>query len=51
MDDSLLNNYIDDAALLPLYPNIAKHASFDASTSKQVLAHVFFEQVNYFLVQ
>jgi hypothetical protein len=50
MDDSLLNNYIDDA-LLPLYPNIAKHASFDASTGKQVLAHVCFEQVDYFLVQ
>lgn len=33
MDDSLLNSYIDDV-ILPLYPNIAKHASFDASTGK-----------------
>jgi hypothetical protein len=34
MDDSLLNNYIDDV-LLPLYPNIAKYASFDATTGKK----------------
>ena len=30
MDDSLLNNYIEDV-LLPLYPNMCKTASFDAT--------------------
>jgi hypothetical protein len=30
MDDSLLNDYIDKV-LLPLYPNISKHATFDTS--------------------
>ena len=33
MDDSLLNDYIDKV-LLPLYPNIAKEAAFDAVTGK-----------------
>ena len=32
MDDSLLNNYTIDDVLLPLCPNFAKHASFDATT-------------------
>jgi hypothetical protein len=31
MDDSLFNSYIDDV-ILPLFPNISKHASFDAAT-------------------
>ena len=30
MDDTLLNDYIDNV-VLPLYPNIAKYASFDAT--------------------
>ena len=30
MDDSLLNDYIDNV-VLPLYPNIAKYASFDTT--------------------
>ena len=30
MDDSLLNSYIEDV-LLPLFPNISKHASFDTT--------------------
>ncbi len=61
MDDSLLNNYIDDV-LLPLYPNIAKRASFDAATGKRLrfestcgfaCSSLTFcsEQVNCFLVQ
>jgi hypothetical protein len=33
MDDSLLNDYIDKV-LLPLYPNISKHTSFDLVTGK-----------------
>lgn len=33
MDDSLLNYYIDEI-ILPLFPNISKHASFDAATGK-----------------
>jgi hypothetical protein len=35
MDDSLLNSYIDDV-ILPLFPNISKHASFDAVSGKYV---------------
>ena len=40
MDDSLLNNYIEDV-LLPLYPNMCKTASFDATTGKDWLLSQF----------